>query len=155
VMSIVGFVGAAATPALSEKLGSARAAAFAMFLICVAQVAAAWSPTALIVLIPLVVRQAAHYFQMPILETFAVGRAAPEARSAMAGYREVGFYLGGAVSAKCYAALLDMGGYAQAFLLSAALALAAGVMFWTLYGQRIGGTRRLSELASGSEPIAS
>jgi len=155
VMSLVGFIGAAATPRLSERLGSARAAAFAMLVICASQVGAAWSPTGLILLLPLVVRQAAHYFQMPILETFAVGRASPGVRSAMASYREVGFYLGGAISAKCYAALLDTGAYPQAFLLSAGLALAAAVMFWALYGQRLRGTEPARELTPGSEPVAS
>jgi nitrate/nitrite transporter NarK len=73
----------------------------------------------------------------------------------MASYREVGFYLGGAISAKCYAALLDTGAYPQAFLLSAGLALAAAVMFWALYGQRLRGTEPARELAPGSEPVAS
>jgi predicted MFS family arabinose efflux permease len=152
VMSLVGFLGAATTPRLSEKLGGARAAVFAMLLICVAQLAAASAPTALLLLGPLVVRQAAHYFQMPILETFAVGRAAPEVRSAAASYREVGFYLGGAISATGYGALLDSGMYPHAFVLSALLALAAAVMYWALYGRRV---QASGALAATSELIAS
>ncbi|HEV7664448.1 MAG TPA: MFS transporter [Chloroflexota bacterium] len=154
LLNVIGFVGAAATPGLSQKLGSARSAGFAMLLIGGAQIAAALSPTALILVVPLLLRQAAHYFQMPILETFAVGRVAPEVRSAMASYREIGFFLGGALSAKCYAAFLETGGYAQAFLLSAVLALAAAAMYRVFYDQRIGGVSRASELAPVTEPVA-
>lgn len=96
---------------LMKRGGALRVAGFAMIAALFLQILSATAGTAGFFVLWYLLRQGAHYAQMPVLDNFANSRAAQGTRAFVNGVQRMGIFAGSAAASLAYGTLMSAGRY--------------------------------------------
>ncbi|WP_431930325.1 MFS transporter [Micromonospora sp. RP3T] len=114
---------------LMKRGGALRVAGLAMIAALFLQILSATAGTASLFVLWYLLRQGAHYAQMPVLDNLANSRAAQGTRAFVNGVQRMGIFAGSAAASLAYGSLMSAGRYRGAVVLSGVLSLLAGVTY--------------------------